>query len=217
MIQIKGFYSVPKMANNMANAMAIFGELSQNANTFARDYRTYTKDTSQLSFCAFSSKDGDTKVELGLEFTNIACEIGDFCYLIGPNITNSNTKDDFAQMVQSQFGARIRTVICGDLITDSTRRMPKWISWEVISQATTYRYKVWLAGADFEQSYDEFEILVVPPVEPIDKLFMPYADLLIELARNDMAALHERVNTVRGKIVETIIRTEMVELIDKTH
>lgn len=217
MIQVKGFYSVPKMANNMANAIAVFGELSQFANTFARDYKTYTKDQSQLSFCTFSSKDGDTKVELGLEFTNVACEIGDFCYQIGPNITNANTKDDFAQQVQNQFGARIRAVICGDLLTDSIRRMPKWVSWEVVSQSTTYQYKVWLAGSDFEQSYDEFEILVVPPVEPIDKLFQPYSDLLIELNRNDMAKLHERINTIRGKITESIIRTEMVELIDKTN
>ena len=217
MIQVKGFYSFPKMANNMANAMAVFGELSQYATTFARDYKTYTKDQSQLSFCSFSSKDGDNKVELGLEFSNIACEIGDFCYLIGPNITNANTKEDFAQQVQNQFGARIRTVTCGDQITDGTRRMPKWISWEMLSQTTTYRYKVWLAGADFEQSYDEFEILIVPPVEPIDKLFMPFADLLIELDRNDMAIIHERTNTIRGRISETIIRTEMIELIDKTN
>lgn len=217
MIQVKGFYSFPKLSNNLPNSVAVFGELSQYASTFARDYKTYTKDQSQLSFCSFSSKDGNTKVELGLEFTNIACEVGDFCYLIGPNITNVNTKDEFAQMVQAQFGSRIRTVTCGDLVTDSTRRMPKWISWEVISQSTTYLYKVWLAGADFEQSYDEFEILIVPPMEPIDKLFMPYPDMLIELARNDISVIHERINTARGRVSETIIRTEMVELIDKTN
>jgi hypothetical protein len=217
MIQVKGFYSVPKSVNNMPNVKAVFGELSQYANTFARDYKTYTKGTSQLSFCSFSSKNGDTPIELGLEFSNIACEVGDFCYLIGPNISNSNTKEDFAQQVQSEFGSRIRTVICGDLVTDSTRRMPKWISWEVLGQNVTYRYKVWLASADFELSYDEFQILVVPPVVPIDRLFMPYADLLLELARNDMAIMHERVNTTRGEIPETIIRTEMVELIDKTN
>lgn len=217
MIQVKGFYSVPKLSNNTANAVAVFGELSQNATSYSRDYKTYTKDSSQLSFCSFSSKNGETKVELGLEFSNIACEVGDFCYSIGPNIGNQNTKEDFAQMVQNNFGARVRTVTCGDLVTDSTRRMPKWISWEVLGQSTTYRYKVWLSGSDFEQSYDEFEILVVPPLQLIDGLFMPYADLLLELARNDMSIIHERVVSIRGKISETIIRTEMVELIDKTN
>lgn len=217
MITVKGFYTNLKLVNNAADSTAVFGELTQYASTFARDFKAYTRGDSQVSFCLFSCKDGAANTTLSTEFIELGCEIGEWAYSVGPNITNTNTKNDFIQMMQNQFGARVKSVSCGDLVTDTIRRMPQWLSWEADGQAGTYRYKIWLASLDFESSYDEFEILVVPPVDRIDTLFQPYPDLLIELSKNTLQVLHERMTQVRGKFPETIVQTEMVELIDRTN
>lgn len=217
MISIKGFYSVPKLNNNQDNSTAIFGELSQYASTFTRDLKTFAKGASQVNFCLFSCKKDGAKFELTQAFSDLACEVGEWAYETGPTITNINTKNDFAQMLQNHFGVRINTVTCGELVADSITRMPEWISWDTVGPAGVYRFKIWLSSVEFETSYDEFEILIVPPVDRIDKLFQPYPELIGELNKNTLSAIHDRMTLVRNKCPETITRTEMVEVIDKTN
>lgn len=217
MIVIKGFYNVPKLNNNAANSAAVFGELTQYASTFTRDLKTYTKGLSQVNFSLFSCKDGNNKVEPSETFTDIACEVGDWAYEIGPTITNSVTKNDFANLLLNRFSGRISSVTCGEMLTDTVRRMPLWIAWDVVGGATTYKFKVWLSSLDFESSYDEFEIVIVPPVDKADKLFMPFADLLLELKENTLSVIHERMLTIKDRKPESILRTEMVELIDRAN
>lgn len=218
MITVKGFLSIPKLTDNTQNSTAIFGELSQYASTFARDYKTYVLDTdSSVNFCLFSSTDGINKIDLNKTNTDLCCQIGIWAYNTGTTITNTNTKQDFSNLLQNYLGSAISSVSCGDLITDSIRRLPKWISWQTTDATNTYQFKVWLSCADFELSYTDYEIAVVPPVDSIDKLFMSYADLLGELALNDLSVIHDRMNVVRGKYPETIVRSIMIELIDKTN
>lgn len=214
MITIKGFFSNPTFINNNDKTTAIFGELTQYSSSFARDYKTYTKN-SKVLFNVFSSKDGLTNITLGDEFTLLGCEVGEWCYETGPNISSTSTKTDFISLLQSHFGARVRNVNCGDLTTDGTNRLPVWVSWETVGQSGTYFYKVWLANQAFESSYDEFEILVIPPVERVDSLFQPFPDLLVELSKNNIAVIHERMQNVRGKFPETLIETEMIEVFDR--
>ena len=64
MITIKGFFSNPTFINNNDKTTAIFGELTQYSSSFARDYKTYTKN-SKVLFNVFSSKDGLTNITLG--------------------------------------------------------------------------------------------------------------------------------------------------------
>lgn len=217
MITVKGFYSAPKFNSNVNNVTAVFGELTQYASTFSRDYKTFAKGLSQINFCLFSCKEADTKVDMNLELTDVACEIGDWMYQIGNNISNSNNKADVISMLTSAFGLRIANVNVGDLVSDTHRRMPKWVSWESSAGANVYHFKIWLSSLDFETNYDEFEIFVVPPVDFIDKLFQPYPDLLVELSRNNISVIHDRMVEIRNKFPETIVGTEMVELIDRTN
>ncbi len=217
MISIKGFYSVPRYSNNQDNSTAIFGELTPQSASYTRDPKTYSRGASWVNFSLFFCKEASARVELTQVYSDLACEVGEWAYEVGPTISSVNTKQDFIQMMQVKFGSRISNVNAGPLVTDTSRRMPTWLSWDVVANNKTYRYKVWLASLDFESSYDEFEILVVPPVDRIDKLFMPYADLVSELEQNTLAVIHERMLTVRNKVPESVVRTEMVELIDRTN
>jgi hypothetical protein len=217
MIKVKGFYSVPKLVNNSNVATATFGELSQYGASFSRDFKTYTRGTSQLNFFAFSVVNVSTKTELGTEYSSFACEVGDWIYTLGATLASTSSKAVFIAAMADAFIGRAKNITCGELVSDINLRMPAWVSWETDSQATSHTYKVWLTGANFESEYDDFEIFVVPPVDTIDKLFQPYPDLVLELAKNDMSVIHNRMSTIRNKFPETIVTTEMVELIDRTN
>ena len=211
MITIKGFFSNPKLINNSTNTTAVFGELTQHASTFSRDYKTYSKDGDVL-FCVFSAKDNTTNTTIGQEFSDLGCDVGNWCYSVANSFSNTTTKLEFTNLMQVHFGSRIRNINCGNLITDGFRRLPEWVSWEAVGQAGVYTYKVWLSSIAFETSYDEFEIVVVPPVRLVDALFQPYADLVTELAANNLAVIHERLLEARGKFPESIIQTEMIDV-----
>ena len=217
MIVVKGFYSVPKFFNNQPNSVAVFGELTQIAATYARDFKTYTNETSQLSFCLFSCKDGVSPVDLTPTYSTQGCDVGDWIYSVAPNISINLTPIEWAQLMQAALGNGINTVTCGELITDGTRVMPRWVSWQVNAPNDTYFFKVWLSSHDFQESYDDFEIYIVPPVDNVDKLFQAHADLVTELARNNIAVIHERMMEVKNNFPETVVRTEMIEIIDRTN
>ena len=217
MITVKGFFSVPKLTNNSSSSTATFGELNQYASSFSRDFKTYTRGTSQLNFCAFSVKDLTNKVELGTEYSSFACEIGDWIYNLGVTFSSNGSKATFIDAMLAAFAGRAKDINCGEIVADINLRMPAWVSWKTDSQTNPHTYKIWLTGASFEADYDDFEIYVVPPVDSIDKLFQPYPDLVIELAKNDMGVIHNRLSTIRNKFPETIVYTEMIELIDRTN
>lgn len=217
MITVKGFFSVPKLTNNTNAATATFGELSQYALSFSRDYKTYTRGSSQLNFYAFNVKNSTNKVDLGIEYSNLACEVGDWVHDLGATLTSNSTKASFIAAMAAAFVGRAKDISCGELVADINLRMPAWVSWKTDEQATSHTYKVWLTGGSFEAEYDDFEIYVVPPVDGIDKLFQPYPDLVLELAKNDMGVIHNRMGIIRNKFPETIVYTEMIELIDRTN
>lgn len=217
MILVKGFYSVPKLSNNSALTTAVFGELSQYASTFSRDYKTFTRGSSQLNFCAFSVKSDGNKTELGINYSSLACEVGDWIYNLGLTFSPSSTRLNFIQALQDNFGNKVKNVNCGNIISNINLRMPSWVSWETDTQPVSHFYKIWITGAAFETEYDDYEIFVVPPVQNINSLFQPYPDLVVELAKNDISAIHTRLTAVRNRFPETVVYTEMVELIDGTN
>ena len=55
---------------------------------------------------------------------DIANEIGVWAFSVAPTITNATTKIDFAQSALSQFNGRIRSVQCGDMVSDTINRLP---------------------------------------------------------------------------------------------
>ena len=216
MITIKGFFSNPKLFNNSDNTDAVFGELTQHACTFSRDYKTYSKDGDVL-FCMFSAKDGTVKTSVGKEFTDLGCDVGNWCYSVSHSFSNTSSKIEFINLMQTAFGNKIFDINCTELIADSNRRLPEWVSWKTNGQSGVYNYKVWLSSTSFKNSYDEFEIIIVPPVEDINNLLQNFADVLTVVKANNLAILHERLLTIRGNYPETMIQTEMIELIDRTN
>jgi hypothetical protein len=217
MITVKGFLTSPQTYDNNDNQTAVFGELTQYSSTFAKDYKTYTSSDGKYQFCVFSSINGMNKAPTRIDHMPLVHEIGAWCYDQGTVTNPTVTKQQFAQQMLNRFGGQIQNTLCDDLIADNLRRMPRWISFDIVENQDTYQYRVWLATEDFQNSYDEFEIQVVPPVPNVDLLFQPYADLLTELRRNDMAVIHERMNAIRGRFPETLVRTVIIELIDKTN
>lgn len=210
MSTIKGFYSMPALANNGPDGViAQFGEMSTYAKTFTRDEKNYSKPdrfpgvelitTKSINTIGGSMTPPDSSV-------NILLAIGNWIYnqhVAGTIPTNVN-KGLFIQAVKDEH-PQISDVLIGEIIAGTTvgRNMPDYISFNLTDNATVYTCKFWFSDTKFRQQYDDYTIFVIPPIANIDELEGAASTVGTLLSNVTPASIIERVSLITGKFPAT--------------
>lgn len=215
MLTIKGFASHTKLFDNVLNATAVFGELSPHARSFSREISSYTGPLGpDVVLDVFVAKtETEPRASISTEFQEQMLKICAWCYNEGLAFTSNATKADFATKLLSAFFGVIKDLAVGELATSTDRKMPSWISFS-IEGAVANKIKIWFNNNSFEQEYDEYDIVIIPPMDNLNTFFRPVSEINAALAQRNISKLAEMLQEAKSKKPETILRVETVDYIN---
>lgn len=220
MYNIKGFLSIKPFIDNIPGELSPIGELSTHSMTYSMELGYYGKETyPNTEFVAFSVKNNDVEERLPDTYQDELLPIFDWIYSqCVDGIFNNDTADDFRTRLLSAF-TNLDDVTVGEMIATGylSTKLPRFIYFKLTGMTDDNMIRVWLSDTTFQQQYDEYTILVVPPVEDAD------LDTFIDGTHNEVQQLMDddtarrrmqRIEAKRQQRPATAIRTEMYDWAD---
>lgn len=209
MYTLKGFLTYSPFVNNSRDHVAVFGELSSNANTYAKDKFYYTDESApRTMLVAFHSVEDDEDVSVP---GPLAARVLDLSYFLYQRAAAGQNTDNPAQIMQSilaEFPGIVTDLTMGEILQDGIRRLPEWITYTdgvAADNGDDNRITVWFADESFQLQYPEYAIEVVPPFIPLDDFFLD--PLVVQEKLNDYNYIEKiaEVQTTRGEYPYTYL------------
>lgn len=211
MYMLKGFMPIQALADNAPGQIATFGELSTHAKTYSRELGYYNNTQyPAVNFVSFHSVDTNgTDVEVPSTHTNVILNLGQWMYENSVNGILIGEADDFVTKVLNEFSELISDLSTGKMLQDDLGNyLPEYIQFKIRNQDDNY-VKIWFSDDSFRRQYDEYEILVVPPVENVDDLFKTPQEVKALLDEMDDSKRMLRIEQTREKNPDTHTRVDM--------
>lgn len=212
---IKGFVSIANQVNNFPNQVSLLGELSTWCRTYSKEIgEYYLESLPDLRLSTFISNDSVTgdAIELTTEKTTQILSIVDAMIRYSDtNLPPFNTTDYRNELI-AEFTGQLSSLNFGPFKSTGEITLPEWISWTMLADNT--EIKIWLSDIAFREQYDNYEIVIIPPIEPVDALFNNYAETIITLADKTLEELNEEIQLVKDVNPETYFRINTFNLIN---
>lgn len=199
---VKGFMQLERFINNTRDAnnrgvVSPVGELSDHALTYARTKEIYSNDVTNA---------GQDLYIFDVQRDEVQATIpADVPSLVHNMVTAMETYDiglSFADQLANDFGTASK-IETGTLVLHGGYHTPQWFSFTIASGIEPVNIKIWLADELFRQQYDSFEIIVVPPHEPVGDLYGPYLSVKPRIEAFNYLELLERIETARDRAPQT--------------
>lgn len=218
MYVLKGFISNTRWANNTPGVVSQLGELSPIGITFSREKGYYSdKDIAQnLLLTTFISNNNGVNRAVPVPISSQILEVANYVY----NQTLSGQVDiDPTLMLENlltNYAGKAENFECGAVISDGAHALPEWVSWKTKLDATlTDNFiKIWFVDQSFQQQYDEYEIVVIPPTSTLDNFFQSGDKVETMLLAFSSEEKIQRIQIARAGYPETIIRMNTFVYID---
>lgn len=222
MISIKGFGINTNLSNNVKDIVNPIGELSAWSMTYSKDRGVYYQnDTDAIVLMTFSVKDDGVDKVLTVNQRSHILSVLKWLYKANIDKGAEVYAHEMLQSLTEQFASSATKFTCGEMVSDpSGRWMPEWLAWEVKNQSETTKVRIWFSDDSFKRSYDEHEIVVVPPIENLDDFFKVSQKVKPVVDAVTRTKQMENVQVAKQSKPETVIRTELfnyVDPLDKTN
>ncbi len=195
MYQLKGFFNFAPLIDNTRDQVALFGEISSDSLTFAKDKTYHTNNTApQTTLIAFSSQSAGSYAPVPVPLAETALLVGQ--YLLDRAMSGTLTSDPslFRNNLQAEFSTAISDISSGELLEGDGLRLPEWIRFSVVGHSEDNEITVWLSDDSFQHQYTGYAIDVIPPIVPLDDFFK---DPITVKALLDDYDLVEKINDVQ--------------------
>ena len=209
MYQLKGFAAISTLVSNVEGVIAPIGELSTYCATFSKERLIYPSVTNPNIttniFSSISSLNGNiVPPEVIMSLTDM---ILGWTYERQMSSSVIETKQQFQDALASNFVTECVGVICGELVYAANgKQFPEWISWKTRDYSEEDNITtIWLSDQSFRQKYDNYEIVVVPPVAVLDVLFTNASSVLAILASVTHVDRFNMIQTARNDHPETAL------------
>jgi hypothetical protein len=200
MYQLKGFFKFIPLIDNTRDQVAPFGEISDDGLTYAKD-KTYHSSNAhpQTVLIGFhSSEDGDY-APVSNSVAERAVQIGQWLLDRALNGQISGDVHQVRNSLQNEFSSMISHVTTGALLEEDDLRLPEWIGYRDIALGDENQIQIWLADASFRRQYDEYDIEIIPPFEPLDDFFQDPILVIGKINDIDFVEKMEEVQARRGE------------------
>jgi hypothetical protein len=220
MYSLKGFASLGLVIQNAPGLNSSVGELS----TYAK---TYTKELGQYSLPDFPNFDLFTMSSVVTDGGMVKVpdsyvrRIIEVCNWIGNESINgafTDSSTDFANDVLVRWGGDVEDISAGAMLEVAQGIFfPEFISFKAVnvtgfpSIEEENRIKIWFVDDAFRRQYDEFEIVVVPPVDNVDDLIQGYAIVRDLIASQDDTERQYRLQEARGVYPDTVTSVRLFD------
>lgn len=206
---LKGFVAIQTLIDNAPNTVSTIGEMSLWSMTYTKDRGEYKNatypDYKLMGMSSVDSVAGKIPVNSTIADTSIDISQWSYGWLYGKTLPIS--KSAFLTAVNNQFFGQIADLNCGEFIQQGSAVLPEWMSWSMDDGTTTSQIRIWFADAAFRQQFDEFDIVVIPPVDNIDDLFSSYAAAVTLIQSRTAKDTTDLVQDAKAGSPETYIRT----------
>ncbi|MNU19581.1 hypothetical protein D3C71_78110 [compost metagenome] len=218
MYALKGFIAHSLMAINAPGQVAKIGELSPNSATYSREKGFYAGGATapnQMLIGFLSETDG-LPTEASVDAVTHVHTIAKFVYdkiLAGTQIY----ADELLIALIETFPAAADNFECGPIVSDDEDRnyAPEWLSWKSkVPSLGTNNIKIWFVDDAFASQYDEFEILVVPPMDNLNDFFKTGTQVEALLKLRTISQTADKIQQAKGGKPETIVRIDQYDYVD---
>lgn len=215
-LKIKGFVTIESLILNTQNAISPIGEISTYSLTYAEDKGIYSGgNESQLRFYSFANRyDDGTVVDVPQEFNQQIFAITQWLIDSTSSDAEINSTNTLVAKLLNEFGTQITAVEAGALIEYRPGlKFPERLSWSNLNPtqndpADDNHVTVWFSDASFVEQYDEYKVLVVPPVDVIDDFFQGKSSVQTILGANTLEKTLAKVQEIKNNRPETILASE---------
>ena len=118
------------------------------------------------------------------------------------------------EMMQSATRLNVADIRLGPMVNHGQFWVPSSIMWTDTSTTEQNTHRVWLSLEHYLNQYTDYEIVVVPPFEPLDDFF--FAPSVVQSRLNAITPIQmmDRAQEARGGFPATVIRTLEFDYID---
>lgn len=198
MYTMKGFVNIQALANNEPENVSDLGELSNKSMTYAieKGYYQYSK-AQGMELVAFTSRrdDGPT-IKAPVKYTEHTLTLAKWIFDQSVAGKLSNDADAFQTLFMAQFGALVKNFETGKMITARGQWMPAYISWSLDDPSETNKLRIWFNDGAFRSQYDDYQIVVITPIDPVDTFQKVRVDVEKAMASFNVPDHHKKVETV---------------------
>lgn len=221
MYSLKGFINIPKFVNNnpISGNMTVpgispIGEISKWGLTFSKDVEEFASavypDVHLISLFSKDSLQGE--IQAPATMVTQALKVAQWVFHAVTTASTPYTLQTLNDALFAAFFSEINTVTVNDLTTVNIGNVnltfPQSISW--IDQITGNTLKVWFSDFAFCNQFDEYEIVVVPPIDVahLDDFFLTpnvAMDRLKNISTSDWA---NTIEVAKARNPETFVRIQ---------
>lgn len=210
---VKGFIEITALASNVQGEIGEFGELSTYASTFSRNKGYYSNATqTDVNLVTFKSvNDSNLYMVLSNTIRDHVLQIAQWVHdeYVGENIPLNTNLATFITNIETEFPT-ITDVAVGELIESTqgpTFNMPDYVQWQFNDGSNDYTFKIWFSDASFRTQYDEYEIMVIPPVDgDLDDLNTTFVGVASVLADFTTVEKFEQAQLIQAGNPATIVK-----------
>lgn len=215
MYKLKAFCLISALIDNTRVVVAPVGELSPRAMTYAREKEYLnTAAAPGHTLVVFSNKRDGVIEQTDPVVAGKLLLINKWVYEQALAGTFNTSIESFRTAFIQEWGSQYAIWSIGAMVEgQSNVWIPGVIEVRDIAD-DNIQYKLWYATEVFEQQFDEYQIVVVPPVEDLDVFFLGSAMVRAALAARTHDLVMEDVQAAREGYPETFVSGEMYEWFD---
>lgn len=222
----KGFISYGALVDNADRAVALLGELSVYAQTFSRDRKLFSRNstsTGAIRSTVFSSHIDQTPTELPQSVGLYMVDIGELIYSEASDSSYQDA-DQLRQILVTEFGSDISNIVLGPLLEQSNLKIPEHLSFDLRPDyafsdpeeagVTQLRVKLWFSDRGFVSQYDEFGYEFIAPIDNLDDFFRSRTQVEEDVAQRTQVELFELITVAADGDPYTGLINEMFQYRD---
>ena len=212
MYQLKGFIEIDTQLSNVAGSVRALGDISTLSMTYARNTSSYTDPAnSLLTAQVFKSATENGAITIPAGIKSQVFAIVTWLYTKQKSIGAYVTTASLLAGLAGQFPNDAASFGCGNLVNDDGFIFPSSLTWTnttAVTNSSTVggQIKLWFSDAAFQAEYDEYEIVVVPPLATIDAFLSSAASVASALSQYTQSARLNALQAAKGRYPETVVK-----------
>lgn len=213
----KGFITHSNFSNNAIGVVAPFGEISTQSLSYAKEKGLHTLEAApKLSFVSFLSRQDAVDIVTPKSLADHVLTVSQFVYDATTGTGGAIGTNELLNRLITKFQDVASNFASGPMVTDGRFYVPQWISWQNTSlpEVTNNTVRIWFSDSAFQEQYDEYSIIVVPPIIPLDDFFKAAVDVAAILNSATISEMTSNLQIAKGVNPETFIRVEGYNYVD---
>lgn len=212
----KNFCNIDTFVSNIPSVNSSAGELTPYAATFARELGTY-QDAGQPGYTLYNFRSmlDDAPVVMDAMLVNQAVALVKFC--VDQTLANAGEifGDELLTALVGWGASNDATfIVIGPMNEHNGRWVPDWIRWKSGLITGDNETTVWLSIESFVAMYSDYDIVVVPPIVPLDNFFLPGNQVELRVNEITTPLMIDKIQAAREEHPESILRSDIYDYIN---